>query len=121
MTEESTDNTGTFEITTEGGHVPVVVDLNALVNQMTNLKVALVNLTTGVVENLIMVKSLEDPIAEGYKLVEIPLIERFFSEEESQLYAIIREIDPSFVIPKQETPIHVGTTKWSEEKGFYEE
>jgi hypothetical protein len=86
------------------------------------MKGVLVNIQTGIVENIIMVNSLEDPVLENYKLFEMPMVEMYTSEEERQLYEIIKEIDPDFIgVPKGERFIDIGVTKWSTEKGFYEE
>jgi hypothetical protein len=87
------------------------------------MRAAYVNLNTGIVQEIIIVNSLNDIVPENYKLVEIPLIEVTSSEEEKQLFDIIKEIDPTFVdtIPKEEIHINIGSTKWSEERGFYEE
>jgi hypothetical protein len=87
-------------------------------------KAAYVNLQTNLVENLIMVNSLEDPVPEGYKLVEIPLIELDYSNEEQELYDMLLTVDPDFILPekqKQELSISINETKWTEELGFHEE
>lgn len=85
------------------------------------MKAAFVNTTTNVVESIIVVNSLDDIIPIGYKLVGIPMVDTFSSEEERQLYEIIKEIDPNYTPPKAERLIDLGITKWSEERGFYEE
>ena len=86
------------------------------------MKVAYVNLLTNIVESIIIVNSLEDTVPTVYKLVEIPLVEIFASEEERQLYEIIKEIDPNYSgIVKIERHIDLGVTKWTEEREFYEE
>ena len=85
------------------------------------MKAAYVNLETKIVEEIIIVNSLEDIVPVGYKLVEIPLVEIFSSEEEKQLYDIIKEFDPTYTVATIDRFIDLGTTKWSEERGFYEE
>jgi hypothetical protein len=87
------------------------------------IRAALVNTQTGVVENIIMVNSFEDAIDENYKLVEIYEIEvlNSLTEDEIQLYSILKEIDPDFKMPMMVYPVNINETKWSEEKGFYEE
>lgn len=85
------------------------------------MRAAYVNTTSNIVESIIIVNSLEDIVPEGYKLVEIPRIEVFSSEEEKQLYDIIKEFDPTYTVMTSERFIDLGITKWSEERGFYEE
>ena len=87
------------------------------------IKAALINIQTGIVENIIMVNSIEDPVNENYKLVEIYEIENTstLTEEEKQLYSILKEIDPDFKLPMIDCPVYINISKWSEEKGFYEE
>jgi hypothetical protein len=86
------------------------------------MKAAFVNTVTNIVESIIIVDSIDDIVPENYKLVEIPMVEMYTSEEERQLYEVIKEIDPEYPdIPKEERFIDIGVTKWSEEKGFYEE
>jgi len=99
------------------------LDTFEIVGNLSPKKAALVNLSTNIVENIIMVNTFEDPVPENYKLVEITLNEIPITEEERQLYEIIKEIDPSYPnnIPKLEVPINIGATKWSVERGFYEE
>lgn len=100
-----------------------------IVGNISSKKAALVNLTTNIIENIIMVNTFEDPVPENYKLVKIPLIkiETPISEEEKQLLEIIKEIDPEFPeyiinnVIEVETPIHINITKWTKESGFYEE
>jgi hypothetical protein len=86
------------------------------------MKAALVNTQTGIVENIIIVDSLEDPVPAGYVLAEISLIEIDYTDEEKQLYELLQEIDPEFVLPpkKTEEPIvQIGITKWNKNDGFY--
>jgi hypothetical protein len=86
------------------------------------MKAALVNTVTNIVESIIIVDSIDDIVPENYKLVEMPMVEMYTSEEERQLYEVIKEIDPEYPdIPKEGRFIDIGVTKWSEEKGFYEE
>jgi hypothetical protein len=90
------------------------------------IKAALVNVETELVENVIIVDTLEDVVPAGYTLVEIVRIEIDFTDEEKQLYDILEEIDPDFIRPETssfvitETPIMIGQTKWNINDGFYE-
>lgn len=91
-----------------------------------SIKVAYINLTTGVVENIIMVKSIKDPVPENYKIVAIPVTQTDikYPEEEKNLYEVLAIIDPAFVPPPKyridERPVYINKTKWSVELGFYE-
>lgn len=88
------------------------------------MKAALVNTLTNIVENIIIVDSLEDSVPENYKLVEVPLIEIDYTQEEKDLYELLTQIDPDFVLPikiKTERIIQIGITKWDEQYGFFEE
>ena len=87
------------------------------------MKAALVNLETSIVESVIMVDSVDDPVPEGYKLVEVDMIVNNVgkTDEELALYEIIKDLDPDYKYDEIERPIHNGQTKWSASKGFYEE
>lgn len=85
------------------------------------MKAALVNLQTQVVENVIMVNSLEDVVQEGYKLVEVPIKDKELTPEELEIENFLKEIDPDYVrvVTKIERIININETQWSEESGFY--
>jgi hypothetical protein len=86
------------------------------------IKAALVDLETCLVKNIVMVNRLTDGVPSGYRLVKIDKIINH-SKEEEELWSMLKEIDLnlSIVIPKIERPILVNKTKWTFEKGFYEE
>lgn len=88
------------------------------------MKAALVNTQTDIVENIIIVNSSENPIPDGYKLVEISIIEPDYTQDEKDLYELLIQIDPEFVLPlkkTQEPVIMINSTKWNEQDGFFEE
>lgn len=88
------------------------------------MKAALVNTQTGIVENIIIVDSLEDPVESGYTLVEIPVFEIDYAQDEKDLYELLIQIDPEFVLPPkkiQERVIMINSTKWNEQNEFFEE
>ena len=87
------------------------------------MRAALVNLETGIVESVIMVNSIDDPVLEGYQLIETDKIENTIgkTDEELALYEIIKDLDPDYKYDEIERPIHIGQTKWSASRGFYEE
>jgi hypothetical protein len=92
------------------------------------IKAALVNVETELVENVIIVDTLEDVVPAGYILVEIPIEIIEYTDEEKQLYDILEEIDKDFVRPPYsnahvnviEMPVMIGQTKWNITEGFYE-
>ena len=87
------------------------------------MKAALVNTQTNIVENIIVVGSTEDLVESGYKLVEIPF-EIDYTQDEKDLYELLIQIDPEFVLPPkkiQERVIMINSTKWNEQNGFFEE
>jgi hypothetical protein len=87
------------------------------------IKAAYINITTSIVENIIIVKSLEDINHEGYILVEIPKIEIDYTNDEKELYEFLNSLDSDFIYPeknKVEKSVHIGLTKWNELDGFYE-
>lgn len=86
------------------------------------VKMARVNLSTGIVENLEMVEANNVPSISGYSFVSIPKIKLEPTMEQKAINEILKEIDPNFVVPviEIEQTIHVGSTKWSQDKGFYE-
>lgn len=87
------------------------------------MKAAYVNKTTGIVENIIVVGSLEDPVDDEHVLAEIGEIEIDYTQEEIDLYSLLQEIDPDFSFPlkkKAEPTIVIGVTKWNSNDGFYE-
>lgn len=86
-------------------------------------KVAYINTTTSIVENIIIVKTLDDIVPKDYKIVEIPKFELDYIDEELELYNFLQSLDPEFIFPdkkKIEKTINIGITKWSEKEGFYE-
>jgi hypothetical protein len=87
------------------------------------MKAALINLETGIVESVIMVNSVDDPVPYGYHLVEVDIIHNIIgkTDEELALYEIIKDLDPDYKYDEIERPIHNGQTKWSVTQGFYEE
>jgi hypothetical protein len=87
------------------------------------MKAALINLETGIVESVIVVNSIDDIVPEGYQLVETDMIVNNIgkTDEELALYEIIKDLDPDYKYDEIERPIHIGQTKWSSSRGFYEE
>lgn len=89
------------------------------------MKTAYLDIETGLVELVIVVNSLDDVVPKGKKLLEIPLVDAYNgSQEEQNLFNILKEIDPEYIDSehyKIERTIYPGITKWSEERGFYEE
>lgn len=86
------------------------------------MKAAYVNKITEIVENIIMVNSLQDSVVEPYTLVEISPIEIEYTQDELDMYDFIRQTDPNFVNPakKQIQPtIQIGVTKWNADNGFH--
>lgn len=86
------------------------------------MKAAYINLQTEIVENIIMITSVDESVPEGYKLVTIP-IKNADSEENLALINILKDIDPNYQVPSTytERQIVIGTTKWNESKGFYDD
>ena len=87
------------------------------------MKAAYVNKITSIVENIIVVGSLEDPVDDAYMLVKIPYTEIDYTKEENDLYNLLAIIDPDFSFPpkeKMEPTIVIGVTKWNSNDGFYE-
>lgn len=87
------------------------------------MKAAYVNKTTGIVENIIVVDSLEDSVDDEHVLAEIPMIEVDYTEDELDLYNLLQQIDPEFVYPSKkrvEPAIEIGVTKWNSNDEFYE-
>lgn len=99
----------------------ISLDTFEVVGNLMPKKVALVNLTTNTVENIIMVSTLEDPVPENYKLVPMKHTEVVpaLYQEQTELIDLIKEIDPNYRFPTTEAPIEIGVTKWTEEKGFH--
>lgn len=87
-----------------------------------SIKVAMINLDTEIVENIILLTSMDDPAPENYKFVEVPSKSDVDDEENLALQSILKDIDPNYVPPPIqmiERFIKIGETKWNEEKGFY--
>jgi hypothetical protein len=88
------------------------------------IKAALVNTDTKIVENIIMVNSLEDVVPEGYVLAPMEYQKDPVSRELTALQKILKENDPNFIIKEpepREVSINIGVTKWDSEKKYYEE
>jgi hypothetical protein len=86
-------------------------------------KAALINVQTGIVENIIIVNSFEDKVPVGYILKPITMIDLVgeITQEYLDMIEIIKEIDPDYITPTKEIEIRINETRWSEEKGFYTE
>lgn len=87
------------------------------------MKAALVNTQTDIVENIIVVGSTEDPVESGYTLVEIPVIEIDYTQDEKDLYDMLQQIDSEFVFPPkkvQEQVVRIGLHRWIKESGVFE-
>lgn len=86
------------------------------------MKAALVNKETQIVENVILVNSLDEPVDPSYDLIEVDMLKKDLSAEDMELYEIIKELDPGYYIEKvlQERIVHIGQTKWNATVGFYE-
>jgi hypothetical protein len=54
--------------------------------------------------------------------VPIPSYEIPSTSDEDELYTLLEQVDPTFVRPRyyKEISVIAGTTKWSEEQGFFE-
>lgn len=88
------------------------------------IKAALVNTNTKIVENIIIVDSLEDRVPEGYVLAPMEFQLPTVSRELTALQKILKENDPNFVIKEPdpaEVSINIGVTKWDSERKYYEE
>jgi hypothetical protein len=86
------------------------------------IKAALVNVETELVENVIIVDTLEDVVPAGYILVEVPRTEIDFTEEEQELYDFLAEIDTEYVYPNKkivEKYVEISVTRWNETEGFH--
>ena len=86
------------------------------------LKVAMVNNTTHIVKNIIIVNSLNDIPPAGYHFAEVKTIAKTIDSEVKALQDLIKEMDPSFEIAKLEVfekTIELNKTKWTSEKGFH--
>jgi hypothetical protein len=88
------------------------------------IRAALINLSTNIVENILVVDTLEDNVPEGFILAPLEMVQEFTSRELSALQEILKAVDPDFKVPETapiEHPINIGVTKWSEERKYYEE
>lgn len=89
------------------------------------MKAALVDTSTGIVSNVIVVDTLDDAVADGFVLAPMEYTEvDAVTGEEAALIDILSRIDPNYVkaAPKLiETPVHPGITKWSVDRKFYQE
>jgi hypothetical protein len=93
------------------------------------VKASLVNKKTNVVENVIMVNSLEDKVPEGFYLA--PMVTREMlpnlDKEYDALQKILADIAPDYKLPTVdpiiiEVPIQIGLTKWNPvNKEYYED
>ena len=84
----------------------------------------MVKTATGVVENIIIVNSLNDTPPAGYRYAEMEIIETPIDPEVKALQDIIKEVDPLYkaIEPTyHERPIKLKKTKWTSERGFYED
>jgi hypothetical protein len=86
-------------------------------------RAALVNVSTGIVENVIVVNSFEDEVPAGYTIKPITIIDLVgeITQEYLDMIDIIKQIDPDYKTPTKEIEIRLNVTNWSEERGFYTE
>lgn len=88
------------------------------------IKAALVNIETEIVENVIMVSTMEDIVPASYVLAPMEFYSEPVSKELSALQTILKDIDPDFKIKEpeaREVSINIGVTKWNSERKYYEE
>lgn len=88
------------------------------------MKASLVEKNTGIVVNVIMVDSLDDPVGEDYMLAPMQYIEHPVDPEYVALVQILKEIDPDYIEPEKirtEVTINIGVTKWDEVNQRYYE
>ena len=89
-----------------------------------SVKVALVNLQTNIVENVIIVDSIDDTPPQGYYYAPMETSEIPVDPEVEQLQNIIKEVDPLYEGVKPivfEKPITLNKTRWTQQKGFHED
>ena len=90
----------------------------------TPMKAALVDVNSSIVTNIIMVDSLDDIAPEGFILVPMEYAQSDPDPENDALQAILLMIDPNHIpVVKEpvERSVHIGITKWTAEKKFYDE
>ena len=88
------------------------------------IRASLVNTETNIVENIVMCRSLEDSVEEGYKLVPMEFITTSLSPEIQGLVDILASVEANLDLPepqKIERPIKIKETKWTQEKGYHED
>jgi hypothetical protein len=88
------------------------------------MKVAMVHTATHVVKNVIIVNSLNDTPPAGYHYAEMEIVETPIDPEVKALQDIIKEVDPLFKLVEpthHERQIKLNVTKWTSERGFYED
>lgn len=90
----------------------------------TGIKATLVNATTNIVENIIMVSSLDDVPPPGYVIAPMEYVEQEVNPEKKKLAQLLKEIDPTYVdldIEKTEVPIEIGVTKWTSDLKYHKD
>lgn len=89
---------------------------------MAIIKAAVVDRNTNLVINLILVNDTEENYVEGCDVIPVPSIIVPSTPDEDELYTLLEQVDPTFVRPVQyqEISVNMGTTKWTEEQGFFE-
>lgn len=90
---------------------------------MAIIKAALIQNETSLVINTIMINDQDNNFMEGHTIVPIPQVVVPNTPEEDEFYTLIKQVDPDFVIPvkTQELLLNPGTTKWNENRGFFDE
>lgn len=89
---------------------------------MAIIKAAVVDRNTNLVVNVILVNDTEENYVEGCDVIPVPSIVVSPTPDEEELYSLLEEVDPSFVRPLkyEELTVIAGTTKWTEQQGFFE-
>ena len=96
--------------------------MNIAINGTINMKAAVINTSTNIVENIIIVDSMSDPVPDGYMLAEIDMIDVEIPDELKAIAEKMKKKNPNYQLPdsRVERPIHIGQTKWTVDLGFYD-
>lgn len=87
------------------------------------VKVYVVNASSNVVENSIVVDTMNSIAPSGYFFVEPEYVTEELSEDMQAVNEIIQSVDPSYTPEKtmHEYPVKLYYTKWSPDRKFYED
>lgn len=98
------------------------LDIEKRLGEQPHVRAAVINASTNLLENIIVVDHRGTLIIDGMIIVtDIPMVKRQISQKQQELIDRMKDKDPDYQPPSLtvEIPLIVGVTRWSEELGLH--